>query len=195
MKWTVLYAYMFDDRGFAPKVQILIRSISRDETGLTSKTNEQGKYFIGNMKKELKVNPSLQMDVLKGWIRINKKVRTDEINRNDICSIKVKDKEIFREIRGMDDEKNVIMMDLDSRLLLDVKENECYLFEIKTLKWWRNPISYIKFYTNHPESGIKRSMYLGIISLILGLVSIRNDIYSLLLCLYHLIKNVLLFSL
>jgi hypothetical protein len=149
---------------------------------------------MGDMKKELKVKPSLKEDVLKGWIRINKEVR-EEIKRNDICSIKVKDKdnEIFREIRGMDDEKNVIMMDLDSRLLLEVKENDSPLFEIKTLKWWRNPISYIKFYTNHPESGIKLSMYLGIISLLLGLVSIRKDIYSLLLCLYDLIKNVLLF--
>ncbi len=155
-----------------------------------------GSTNMVKIEKKLMVKPSLPMDVLKGWVRINKDVRTNNIERNAICSIKVKDnnKKIFREIRGIDNKDEIIKMDLESRLNLDVKENKEYTFEIKKLKWWCD-LSYYRFYLGHPERGIKLSMTLGIISLVLGIVSVRQDIYSLLLALYHLVKNVLLFIL
>lgn len=143
----------------------------------------------------LQVKRSSKPDVWKGWVRINKYVRTDDIKRKGICSIKVKnrDKKIFREIRGRDEKEPIIKMDYESRLELDVKENETYNFEIKQLKWW-DP-SYYRFYLEHPERGIRLSMMLGILSLVLGLLSVRSEIYSLLLALYHLLKNVLCFIL
>ena len=129
---------------------------------------------------KLKVEPSSKWDVWRGWVRINKSVRTDDIERKGICSIKNKDtdKTIFREIRGSDVTDEIIKMDSESRLELCATENKNYNFEIKQLKYWHP--SYWRFYLNHPERGIRLSMILGIISFFLGTISLFLGIISLL---------------
>lgn len=142
----------------------------------------------------LKVKKSSKWDVWRGWVRINKDVRTSDIERKGICSIKIKDKDkkIFREIRGRDERVPIIKMDYESRLELGVIEDETYNFEIKQLKLWEP--NYYLFYLYHPERGIRLSMKLGLISLVLGMislflgiVSVRSEITSLSLALYHLV--------
>lgn len=124
------------------------------------------------IEKTLEVRPSLKIDILKGWVRINKSDRTDEIKRKDICLIKVKEtgKSLIREIRGIDNKKGLIQLDFESRNELGIKEGNKYNFEIKKIKNY-DFINTIKFYWKHPERGIRLSIMLGVISLILGIIA------------------------
>lgn len=131
------------------------------------------------IEKNLEVRPSLKMDILKGWVRINKSDRTNEIKRKDICFIKVKEtgKGLIREIRGIDNKRGLIQLDFESRNELGVSEGKKYTFEIKKIENY-DIINIIKFYQKHPERGIRLSIMLGIISLIMGFISLTLGIIS-----------------
>ncbi|MDR3292425.1 MAG: hypothetical protein LBT10_09820 [Methanobrevibacter sp.] len=136
-------------------------------------------------KHSLKVDKAKIDEVRNGWVRINENDR-DYIEAGSLIGIKLNDKSVRRIVYGLiqqqDNKKpndNFISLDEPTRISLGIKDDdivkkEKFEFEINVLT---SSCDKIFFYLDHPEPNLKFTAQIGLLSLLLGLLSLTISLY------------------
>ena len=127
---------------------------------------------INNKELDLTIKQINISEVNRGWIRLNKSVRGDEIKREIIYKIEIKDKSVYRMVLGENTTDENLLIDTYTRDKLSIFLEHQY--KVKFSK--ANLIERIIFYWNHPDytfkAGYRLAWVLGGLSIILGGLSI-----------------------